>query len=158
MFMEEWMKKLLLAAAVFAISTAGFAASYGAQGCGLGSTIFTDNSSLVDQVLGATTNGLSGNQTFGMTSGTSNCELDGDGGQAQAVFIKANRIALANDIARGQGETLASLTRLYGCSNVRAIGSALQSEYERIFPTESASAESIDATITDIITNAKACI
>ena len=45
--------------------------------------------SLVHQVLGATTNGTSGNQTFGMTSGTSNRELDGAGGQAQAVFIEA---------------------------------------------------------------------
>jgi len=151
------MKKSLIALFVLLSSTA-FAASYGPQGCGLGSIVFTDNSSLVDQVLGATTNGLSGNQTFGMTSGTSNCELDGMGGQAQAVFIKANRVSLANDIARGNGDTLASLSRMYGCNNHAAIGSALQANYETIFPSEKVSANDIQSNISSIITSEKACI
>jgi len=140
------------------LSSSAFAASYGPQGCGLGSIVFTDNSSLVDQVLGATTNGLSGNQTFGMTSGTSNCELDGAGGQAQAVFIKANRVSLANDIARGNGDTLASLSRMYGCSNHTAIGSSLQANYEVIFPSERVSAYEIQSKISNIIATEKACI
>ena len=151
------MKKLLLAAIVF-LSANAYAASYGAQGCGLGSIVFTDNSSLVDQVLGATTNGLSGNQTFGMTSGTSNCELDGAGGQAQAVFIKANRVALANDIARGNGDTLASLSRMYGCNNHAQIGSALQANYENIFTSERTSAQEIQSSISRVISSEKVCI
>lgn len=150
------MKKSLIALFVL-LSSSAFAASYGPQGCGLGSIVFTDNSSLVDQVLGATTNGTAG-QTFAMTSGTSNCELDGAGGQAQAVFIKANRVSLANDIARGNGETLASLSRMYGCSNHAAIGSALQANYETIFPSETVSAKAIQGKISSIIASEKACI
>ncbi|TNF28323.1 MAG: DUF3015 domain-containing protein, partial [Deltaproteobacteria bacterium] len=50
------MKKLLLAVIALGFASAQ-AASYQAQGCGLGSTIWTDGSSLVHQVLGATTNG-----------------------------------------------------------------------------------------------------
>ncbi len=153
------MKKILLGFAASAlISTSAFAASYQSQGCGLGSTIWTDGSSLVHQVLGATTNGLSGNQTFGMTSGTSNCELDGAGGQANAVFIKANRVALANDIARGNGDTLASLSKMYGCTNLKAVGTALQGKYETIFPSEAVSATTIDSSIQTIIKTKKACI
>jgi len=153
------MKKILLGLVASAlVSGSAFAASYQSQGCGLGSTIWTDGSSLVHQVLGATTNGLSGNQTFGMTSGTSNCELDGAGGQANAVFIKANRVALANDIARGNGDTLASLSRMYGCSNMKAVGTALQGNYETIFPNETVSATAIDNSIQTIIKTKKACI
>ncbi|MCO4792253.1 MAG: DUF3015 family protein [Bacteriovoracaceae bacterium] len=152
------MKKLLLTMLAFGMMSAANAASYQAQGCGLGSTIWTDGSSLVHQILGATTNGLSGNQTFGMTSGTSNCELDGAGGQAQTVFIEANKVALSNDIARGNGTTLASLTKMYGCSNVDAVGTVLQKRYEEIFPSQNAAATSINSKISNIIDETKACI
>jgi hypothetical protein len=150
------MKKILvgLVAAMFSVSAS---AAYQAQGCGLGSTIWTDGSSLVHQVLGATTNGTSANQTFGMTSGTSNCELDAYG-QSQAVFIEANRVALANDIARGNGATLASLTRMYGCSNVEVVGSTLQKNYETIFPSDRVDARQIDSTISGLIKSNQACI
>ena len=152
------MKKVLVAIFAFGMFSAANAASYQPQGCGLGSTIWTDGSSLVHQVLGATTNGLSGNQTFGMTSGTSNCELDGAGGQAQMVFIEANKVALSNDIARGNGATLASLTRMYGCSNVDAVAPVLQKRYEEIFPTQNASAATINSKISNIIDTTQACI
>lgn len=152
------MKRILIALVASAFVSTASAASYQAQGCGLGSTIWTDGSSLVHQVLGATTNGTSANQTFGMTSGTSNCELEGYGGQAQAVFIEANKVALANDIARGQGDTLASLARMYGCNNMKAIGSALQMNYETIFPSQTVDARHIDTTISSLIGQNKACI
>lgn len=150
------MKKILvgLTAMLFGFSAT---AAYQAQGCGLGSTIWTDGSSLVHQVLGATTNGVSGNQTFGMTSGTSNCELDAHG-HASAVFIEANRVALANDIARGQGDTLASLARMYGCSNLEMVGPSLQQNYETIFPSESVDARQIDSTINTVLKQNRACI
>lgn len=152
------MKKLILGfAATALISTSAFAANYQAQGCGLGSTIWTDGSNLVHQVLGATTNGISGNNTFGMTSGTSNCELE-SGGMAQAVFIEANKVALANDIARGQGDTLASLTRMYGCENVETVAPVLQSNYEQIFSNENTTAQEIDQNISSLIKNDQACI
>lgn len=151
------MKKVLLALATLALAGSVQAASYQAQGCGLGSTFFTDGSNLTHQVLGATTNGLSGNNTFGMTSGTSNCELEG-GSMAQTVFIKANRVALANDIARGNGDTLASLSKMYGCTNYQAVGSSLQKNYETIFPTKLVSATQIDSSIQSVIKSNKACI
>ncbi|WP_372655860.1 DUF3015 family protein [Halobacteriovorax sp.] len=153
------MKKIILGlVAGGLISVSASAASYQAQGCGLGSTLFTDGSNLMHQVLGATTNGLSGNNTFGMTSGTSNCELDGMGGQANTVFIKANKVALSNDIARGQGATLASLSRMYGCTNLKAVGSALQKNYKTIFSEANTEASSIDMSIRNVIETNKACI
>jgi hypothetical protein len=154
--MEEFMKKILLAVIALGFAGTVSAASYQAQGCGLGSTIWTDGSSLVHQVLGASTNGTSG-QSFGMTSGTSNCELDGMGGQAQVIFIEANKVALSNDIARGEGDTLASLTRMYGCTNLDAVGSVLQQNYGTIF-AEGTTSSQVDAQITSLIDNSKACI
>lgn len=138
------------------ISGPVLAANYQAQGCGLGSTIWTDGSNLAHQVLGALTNGTAMN-TIGMTFGTSNCELEA-GGHAQTVFIEANKVALANDIARGQGDTLASLTRMYGCSNIEAVAPLLQSNYEQIFTNESTTAQEIDHNISSLIKKDQACI
>ena len=152
------MKILLVSVLALGFITVANAASYQAQGCGLGSTIWTDSSSHLHQILGASTNVVTGSQSFGITLGTSNCELDGSGGQAQTVFIKANKVALANDIARGNGTTLASLTRMYGCTNLDAIGSVLQKRYEVIFPSKNTKAPFINQIITNIIDSSSACI
>jgi hypothetical protein len=143
------MKKLALLLMTLTYSNFSMAASYQAQGCGLGSTLWTDGSSLVHQVLGSTTNTSSGTQTFGMTSGTSNCELDSID-YANIVFIKANRIALANDIARGNGETIMALSRLYG-KNHRNMGPLLKNNYTLIFPSESTSANDIYKNINKVL-------
>ena len=74
----------------------------------------------------------------------------GAGGRTDS-FIEANKVALSNDIARGNGATLASLTRMYGCSNVDAVAPVLQKRYEEIFPTQNASAATIVCKISNII-------
>ncbi|WP_438884847.1 DUF3015 family protein, partial [Bacillus cereus group sp. BC327] len=70
----------------------------------------------VFKVLGATTNGTSGNQTFGITFGTLGCDGTGTINSAQklALFIDGNLDNLARDIARGEGETLATLSEVWG--------------------------------------------
>src|SRR5256885_13892242 len=79
--------------------------TYGLAGCGLGSMIFGDQKGMI-QVLAATTNGTVGSQTFGITSGTSNCGEAGFSSSATRTFIEGNREALAKDAARGSGETI----------------------------------------------------
>ena len=118
----------------FSMGAVAHADPYGTAGCGLGSLVFENDKGLV-QVLAATTNGCFGTQTFGITSGTSNCE-DTAGGTASAkAFIETNREAFAKDVARGQGETIANLSSLAGCSNPTAVGSTLQHNFSQIFPS-----------------------
>lgn len=141
--------KKLLALLVLSASFSGFAANLGPSGCGLGSIIFPDSSNVLwKQVLSATSNGSSGNQTFGMTSGTSNCDMGGS--MAKAVFIEANKVALANEMAKGQGQTLTSLAKLYGCMNVESFNKNLQKDYEAIFPSIKVSAGHIDSQVSKI--------
>ena len=138
------MKKLTIAlAAMFSlISTAALAdhhagpggALYGTAGCGLGSMVFGSDPGIV-QVLAATTNGSFGTQTFGITSGTSNCVDSMDPGMAAAAFVESNREVLAKDIARGSGETIHTLATIGGCSDSKAVARKLQSEYQAIFPS-----------------------
>jgi len=55
-------------------ASSAMADSFGMAGCGLGSMLIQSNGK--EQIFVATTNGSSGSQTFGITSGTSNCKDD----------------------------------------------------------------------------------
>ena len=128
------------------------AGHFGAAGCGLGSQLFKNNDK-TSQVLGGTTNGTSGSQTFGITSGTSNCTDDGTVTSQGEIplFIEANQVALANDIARGSGETLASLSEILGCSDVKHLGSTLQKSYGQIFTTQNIKESNVTSSILDSV-------
>jgi hypothetical protein len=136
--------KKLIALLVFVTSGALFAAGYGSAGCGLGSMLLGDKPGFV-QVFAATTNGTSGSQTFGISSGTSNC---GSGGKTPTQFIEVNKAALANEMAKGQGETLQALSEIYGCQGAN-FGDTMKSNYKNIFATNNAPAinQSIVSTI-----------
>jgi hypothetical protein len=138
------MRKLTLAiltAVLCSTAAAQAADKYGPAGCGLGSMIFGNQKGFV-QIFAATTNGTFGSQTFGITTGTSNCD-GAMGGAGAKVFIEANKEALAKDISRGQGETLANLTTVAGCSDAAAVGSSLQKKFGALFPSASTPAEDV---------------
>lgn len=143
------MKKLLVVVALLMTSSA-FAAKYGSAGCGLGSMIFEGDQTWWKQVLAATTNGT-GVQTIGISLGTSNCDSPAPlkVGQAEA-FVEANKVALANDIARGNGETIVGLSKVYGCSNSTEFGQALKSNYAAIFPSTTAASSEITHNINTV--------
>jgi hypothetical protein len=154
------MRKLLVAAmfAVLFSSTQAFAeAAYGSAGCGLGSMAFGSKPGMI-QVLAATTNSLFGTQTFGITTGTSNCQLAPGAAATAKVFIEGNREALAKDISRGQGETVKNLASLAGCADAKEVGAALQKNFKVIFPTATAPSETVvEGVLTTLKTPALAC-
>lgn len=115
---------------------------YGLAGCGLGSVVFGQKPGMI-QVFAATTNGIGYNQSFGLSSGTSNC---GESSQARAAaeYIEINKVTLENDMARGQGETMATLSKVLGCKNEN-FGQELRSQYQVSFPKGGANSEQIQA-------------
>lgn len=141
------MKKFFVVAALALSTTGAIAAQYGSAGCGLGSMIFEKDNTWWKQVLAATTNGT-GLQTIGITLGTSNCDSPALGKTAQvAAFVEANKLALANDIAKGKGETISGLSKVYGCNDAATFGHALKGQYKAIYPSANVST---DAVVTQI--------
>jgi hypothetical protein len=118
---------------------------YGAAGCGLGSIII--HSGGIVQIFSATTNATSYTQTFGITSGTSNCDDESGASDDARIFVNANRVAVAKDISRGQGETIADLTAIAGCADSKAVGAKLQQSFKTIFPNASVSSDQVSDTI-----------
>ena len=110
------MKKLLITALVALAAPAAMAQANNVGSCGWGSKVFAGQKGVGPQVLAATTNGTSGNQTFGITFGTSGCTQDGvvSSSWKTAMYIDGNRVALARDAAAGQGESLNVLAEVMG--------------------------------------------
>ncbi len=131
-------------------SASAAADPYGPAGCGLGSMIFEPDSGFT-QIFAATTNGTSANQTFGISSGTSNCDAAPAKTASAKAFVQTNRSALAKEIARGSGETIVSLTQLAGCQDPRAVGSTLQRNFKSIFPNASVSDQSVSESVVSVL-------
>jgi len=123
---------------------------YGNSGCGLGSMLFGPGTGFT-QILAATTNGSSANQTFAISSGTSNCDASAPSAKSAKVFVQTNRAALAKDIARGKGETINGLAELSACKDPNAVGAKLQSQFKAIFPTAQTSDEQVSNTVVDML-------
>jgi DUF3015 family protein len=140
------MRKILIAVFLSVVSALAFAQKAAAQQnnigtCGWGAKLFDGQSGVAPQVLAVTTNGTSGNQTFGITTGTSGCTQDGvvRSTWKTAMFIDGNKERLARDMSIGNGETLDSLAHLIGVrqEDRAAFNRTVQANVSRIFASGS---------------------
>ena len=132
------MKKLLVSlAAVAALSSSAFAAN-NQTGCGLGTMVIKSPNNAVMYALQATTNGTSGNQTFGITSGTSGCKKTKFVMNERASeFVASNMDTLAKEISVGHGESVDTLAELLNVEDKATFASALQANYNSIYSSQS---------------------
>jgi len=150
------MKKLI---AVAAISLLPFTNVMADQdiGCGLGSMVFAGQQGKVVKVLGATTNGTSGNQTFGITFGTLGC--DGTGTVTStaklALFIDGNMDNLARDISKGEGETLSTLAAVWGLAeqDQAAFNELAQANFSKVFTSENVTSQAVLENLNSLLSN-----
>ncbi len=150
------MRKLVAVAAVAALFPAIAIAQQNNIGtCGWGSKLFDGQAGIAPQVLGVTTNGTSGNQTFGITSGTSGCTQDGAVRSTwkTAMFIDGNKETLARDMSVGGGEALDSLAHLLGveAADRAAFNRIARDNMQRIFPSDSAQTEQVVAVLREVL-------
>jgi len=143
------MRKILIAVVLSAVPALALAQQNNIGSCGWGAKLFDGQSGVVPQVLAVTTNGTSGNQTFGITTGTSGCTQDGvvRSSWKTAMFIDGNKDRLARDMSIGNGETLDSLAHLIGVreDDLATFGRVMQSNVSVIFPSGSTTDDSVVA-------------
>jgi len=132
------MRKILVSAiAVLALGTSAMAGVNNQTGCGLGSIIIKNDSSAVLLALQATTNGTSGNQTFGITSGTSGCKRTRFVMNERAEeFVASNMDILAKEISVGHGESLDTLAELLNVKDTVMFSASLQANYNSIYTSK----------------------
>lgn len=142
---KNFMKKILLICIAIMILAVPQVFAGKSSGCGLGQSVFEGQSGLFPNVLAATTNGTSGNQTFGMTSGTSNCDQNDtvQNEKMQEHFVATNFENISDDMARGEGQYIAAMADLMGCSSAVQVDFARvsQEKYEVLFGASSVDAK-----------------
>lgn len=125
--------------------------------CGWGSKLFEGKSGTFPQVLAVTTNGTFGNQTFGISSGTSGCTQDGvvKSNWKTAAFVDGNMNKLALDISRGEGESLESLGHILGVDSddKNKFASLLKNNFSAIFPSEKVSTDEVVSSLREVLSS-----
>ena len=155
------MKKFLMGVLVAGVMTSGvsYAASKAQEntGCGLGALLIGDkgNDSMLGQLAMTLLNATSGSQTFGISSGTSECKAPSKIAQNERLneFVVANMDNLSKDIAMGNGESLDTLAELMGISvdNRAEVYGKLQMNFSSIFTSSSVQASEVVDNIVTII-------
>lgn len=149
-------KKLAVVALMVAFPVGAMAAGENNIGsCGWGGKLFDGQRGIAPQVLGATTNGTFGNQTFGISSGTSGCTQDGvvKSNWKTAMFIDGNKSKLARDMSTGSGETLESLAKLIGIQDQHkaAFFQATKDNFSRIFASDNVTTDQVVASLKQVL-------
>ncbi len=118
-----------------------FAADRSNVGCGIGTQLFEGKDGILSQACAATTNGILGNQTFGITSGTLECAKPAafTSNERLNEFVGDNMANLAADMSKGHGEYLSTLAVLMDVpveqrSEVYAL---LQANFSKIYTSDS---------------------
>jgi hypothetical protein len=145
----------LIMALVFPMSLAGADSTNNIGSCGWGSKLFAGQRGIAPQVFAGTTNGTSGNQTFAITSGTSGCTQDGlvTSNWKTAAFIDANKTQFARDVAKGNGETIASLGKILNIKDEHQelFAKTLKDNFGKIFTNADVSTENIVLSLQNIL-------
>lgn len=149
------MKKTLIALGMMACSTATFAVSPGGPNCGWGNMLLEGQSGLPMHFLASTTNGTSGNKTFGMTTGTNGCSTNGKltyGGE-KMVDVSAIMDEFSNDVARGHGDALTTVAVSFKIStdDREHFASVMHENFNTIFSSSSITAEDVMASVIDVM-------
>lgn len=142
------MKKFIAGAVLLGASSMAFAN----PGCGVGSMIWDGQDGAPAHILAATTNGISGNQTFGMTTGTLGCDTS-DTVQNMAMYMDSNMDKVARDMSRGDGENLDTLAGLLGIQGEdrEAFKAQLQQNFNAVFPDANTTSDQATDSIVEIM-------
>lgn len=138
-------KPLLIGTLMMSASSLAMAANSG-PGCGWGSMLFEGQSGTASHVVAATTNGTSGNNTFGMSSGTNGCDTSTTidySGTSAVVFHNMDR--LSGDIAKGDGEILSTVASVMGieAQDVPTFKRVMHENFSSLYPTSDVSSDQV---------------
>lgn len=145
------MKKILIAG-LLAVATP-LAVQANSAGCGAGSMIFKGQSGIAPNVLAVTTNGIFGNQTFGITTGTLGCNQNDTVTAAADTFIDSNMERVARDMSTGQGESLETLATLMGiqAEDKATFFQVSQSNFSSIYSRDDVTSSEVIASLVEVM-------
>ena len=136
--------KKMIAVAVLSLSPVFAAHADNDAGCGLGTQLMAGNEGVLYKLLATYTNGILGNGTFGISSGTLGCngrnKVTVDAGLVK--FASANIDQLSAEMASGEGEALSAFASIYGVAQADRVAfyELAKANYASIFASSEVTA------------------
>ena len=144
------MKKIIAGLVLIsASSVANAGAAGGDGGCGWGNALFKGQSGPASHILAGITNVTTGNNTFGMTTGTNGCSTTGTLSYGGQSVVSAIMNEFSEDVARGEGEALNTVAVVYGVEpqDRDTFAKVMHNNFATIFPNEDVTAEEMMVSI-----------
>lgn len=147
------MKKIFAGLALLSVSSTAMAVAPGGENCGWGNMLFEGQSGLGSHFLASTTNGTSGNNTFGMTTGTNGCSTSGTltyGGTSMVGSIMGE---FSEDVAAGEGDAMDTVAVIYGVEKQDRdiFAKVMHENFAVIFPNEDVTSTEMIASIEEVM-------
>ena len=143
------MKRILLGTLFTVVSLNAMAEAPGGPNCGWGNMLFKGQRGMASHFVASTTNGTSGNATFGMTSGTNGCSTNASLTYGGKSWFAMNGMMneLSEDMAKGNGEALTTYAVVLGVQpEDRAhFAEVTHAHFNEIFSSASVSAADVHA-------------
>ena len=149
------MRKIITGLALLSASSVAMAEAPGGPDCGWGNLLFEGQSGLGPHFIASITNGTSGNNTFGMTTGTNGCSTSGTLTYGGKSLIGSIMGEFTEDVARGEGDALDAVAVVYGIEKEdrEAFSQLLHTNFNTIFPNENVTAAEVNASIDNLLRN-----
>lgn len=149
------MKRIMTGLVLLGTSSIAMAGAAGGDGCGWGNMLFEGQSGPAPHILGATTNATSGNNTFGMTSGTNGCSTSGKLTYGGKNVVSSIMNEFSEDVARGEGDALDTVAVVYGVAadDRDTFAQVMHQNFSVIFPNENVTADEMMASIEAVMKN-----
>jgi len=151
------MKRAFAGTVLLIASSTAFAEVPGGPDCGWGNMLFKGQSGGGPHIVASTTNGTSGNQTFGMTSGTNGCSTDGTLTYGGDAWINASAMMdeFSEDVAQGHGDALNAVAVIIGVEQQDrdVFAQVMHENFTTIFPNEDVTAEQALASVNTVMKN-----
>ena len=147
------MKKLISGMILMGVSSLALAVAPGGPNCGWGNMLFDGQSGIAPHFLASTTNGTSGNATFGMTTGTNGCAVDQPLTYGGKAMVSAVMDEFSSDVAQGHGDALNAVAVSMGIepADREVFASVAHENFKVIFPHENVTAEEVVISLTNVM-------
>ena len=148
------MKKVIAGLVLIsASSVANAGAAGGDGGCGWGNALFKGQSGTATHVLAGITNVTTGNNTFGMTTGTNGCTTTGTLSYGGESVVSAIMDEFSEDVARGEGDAMNTVAVVYGveAQDRDTFAKVMHENFTTLFPSENVTAEEMMASIEEVM-------
>ena len=147
------MKKIITGLVLLSASSVAMADAPGGPDCGWGNLLFDGQSGIGPHFIASITNGTSGNNTFGMTTGTNGCSTSGTLTYGGASMISSIMGEFSEDVARGEGDAMDTVAVVYGVEKQdrETFAKVMHENFAVIFPTEDVTSDEMMSSIEEVM-------